>query len=1003
MSSPRSTGGAGYVFEWRVAAYYMVSMLRQGSGPGLGSAAVVTRVALQQRHNGFHLDDMVVTSKRGNRAGSLSIQARSRVVFGNNPGFQDVIKAAWREFGKHSFRKERDLLGIACDNASITGRTGRDVTELLEWAGSQGSDGFYRMVSGFKAKKKVLRVFETALKKAAGRVVSRRTVHDFLCHLRVLGFDFADGNGRDDRECVDGALSITGGQDRSRAQALLNAVYRGVEEWERTGGEVTRSTLIERVRGEVGFAIPALFLGQPSMPELARRQVRNKLAAEKMSRKYIPNVFIETTGVKDDARLFCHPSLFLQQQEDVIRRFDLRSINSFLTEVELPGVRVNLPTRRVASGRFESLSRDCSVLRSGLDDLARALAGLSHDQIDATRSAVPEHLGEIFDQKSSSVGQTAHSAVDWKIPALTARLEIAEARVFAVVSRAGQGKTNFVCDLAERFLLPHRIPCVLLTGRDFRGVPSGQFCTHFARIVSASGTCEADEVLEEMEQEASRLGVPGVIVLDAINESDGIAAFSAELEHFIEKCLCHAHLRVMFTCRSEFYDERFGNLSKSSFVSQMVIQRDIHRRMDERHRARLLPAYLDFFKIRPTWIAPSVQKALMEDVLLLRFFCEAYGDPGAAKPRTIPEVGSLRKDTVFRMYLDRKLGAVAGRSKLRSIVGRRSPYERQLLKTIEWMLGHDQYSAVPVGAYGEADWEGLTELVDEDLLLRKDLASTEVVLPVLGEQLSFTFDEFRDFLLAGYLLDVVRPKDAREFVRLVTKLTHADCTASEGVSHYLFLMTRRPGYEAALRVVRSLPWYDRAFGQHVFELEGAELSRDDLDRIREICLRGDPRTPDVVVSLVLRWDTSVHQRASIETLFDVFDAMTPDQFRSVTTTVFRDERYSLGRRYYPITRLADHLRRLLLADGKEWYEGRVSLARLLLYLWNVPDAEYGYPARSLMGEFASKHRRLARALIEDHLAQRRKGCSGPDIDRVRFEGRGDEETPPASAAGALQD
>ena len=57
-------------------------------------------------------------------------------------------------------------------------------------------------------------------------------------------------------------------------------------------------------------------------------------------------------------------------------------------------------------------------------------------------------------------------AIPYYLKDIEEELQLAEKRVFLLTGRAGQGKTNLLCDLVENFLLKHEIPCAFLSARE---------------------------------------------------------------------------------------------------------------------------------------------------------------------------------------------------------------------------------------------------------------------------------------------------------------------------------------------------------------------------------------------------------------------------------------------------------------------------------------------------------------------------------------------------------
>ena len=94
LTSPLSTGGAGVVFEYRVAAI-MFSRLLRGAHIPVGIQLPVARVALQQRNEGYPFDDIVAYAGSRDDGPRIQIQVkRSLKVTGQNAEFVKVMEAA---------------------------------------------------------------------------------------------------------------------------------------------------------------------------------------------------------------------------------------------------------------------------------------------------------------------------------------------------------------------------------------------------------------------------------------------------------------------------------------------------------------------------------------------------------------------------------------------------------------------------------------------------------------------------------------------------------------------------------------------------------------------------------------------------------------------------------------------------------------------------------------------------------------------------------------------
>ncbi len=73
MTGPYGTGGGGFRFEDRVAAYYLVSILTETASRGLvGEFAVAVRT--QRAALGEPLDDLIIDGRVGSNETRLSLQ-----------------------------------------------------------------------------------------------------------------------------------------------------------------------------------------------------------------------------------------------------------------------------------------------------------------------------------------------------------------------------------------------------------------------------------------------------------------------------------------------------------------------------------------------------------------------------------------------------------------------------------------------------------------------------------------------------------------------------------------------------------------------------------------------------------------------------------------------------------------------------------------------------------------------------------------------------------------
>lgn len=971
--SPFSTGGGGVRFELLVASYYLIKLLRQKVARGMPKG-IVQEVRLQQRNRDCPVDDIVVACKSATGSRTLYLQVKHSITFSKNAEFTEVVQQAWRQTSGPKFRPNQDAVGLAigevCNNATVR----KHVRDVLEWSRtSANAEAFYAKIRKFHIKKRVVDAFEEGIRAAVGNKPKHEEVLALLKHFVVVSFDFDSRAGRDKVDSRNWLIASVATHDSRDAGSLGAILYEMAAEYATRAGEITRDALATRISANATFAVPVLQRAGQAISELLLTRLRNRLASEKNSKKYIPEVFVEIGDIKDRARLFCHPTLFLRKLAKDIERLDLYDLNRFLRKVGLDALAIDIPDEGL-SWTYKAIDQDVAVLRAVLEALTASLVDLKRQGLARLARRVPNDKKHVLNEVAWRIRQTAHFLIDYEIKDLLKDVDAATARVFAVVSRAGQGKTNFVCDLAENCLVRRKIPCAYFTGKELSTVGRGQLQSFIARSIYGDrcpGTI--DDLLSDIEDEARRRGTAGVILIDAINEHSDLSVFAQEIEDFVETCSGYPSIRVILTCRSEYFDVRFGNLLKSSFADQMIVEREIHQHMGEEHCRRLVDGYFRFFKISRPLMSDPVLRQFQEDPFLLRMFCEAYGDPAASRKRSMKPLRHIRLQALFTQYFDHKFGTLKSRALVKTgvLLGNRHPYQALLRTIIAWMVEQDTFSNIPIAIFSEDQLPALGDLVDEDILVRRDLFSESV----LGaeEVLNFTFDACRDFLLSDSLLNVLLPRDRARFEALAAQLTQPGKTVAEGLQEYLFYASRHLHDKAAITFIEKQPWYETVFLNCVFDLDETEITERDADRLKETCVEGHYMAPEIACHLLVRYDTKQFLHANIRTLFEVFDSLDDKAFATFCNKAFGAPQYGMGGGRYPMDRLAEHVRPLLLSSGNEWCRAYAELGRVMLYLWNVPGRHYSCPACNLFGEFAKSHPIVASRLKKEHAARRRRG------------------------------
>jgi hypothetical protein len=973
LVSPFAAGGGGVRFELLVAVYYLIQLMRHEIARGIKDG-IVQEVHLQQRNIGNPIDDIIIDCRNGKKQNRLFIQVKHKITFTKNHDFIEVIKQSWNQITSTNFNSECDTVCLAigeiCNNTIVK----QHVQDILNWAKtSSNPTNFYKKVTGFKQKLKVYKAFEEAMKDALNQNPTKEELYKLLKHFVIVPFDFDSSSGRDTVNCKNLLLESVEKRNLHHARSLFTILYEMASEYATRAGDITLATLSQRISANATFSVPILQRVGREISVVLNRRIQNRISAERNSKKYIPKVFIEVGVVKDHARLFCLPCLFLKKLANKIINIDLFTINRLMTYSGLKPLKINCNITKI-KGTFESVETDTNYLAKRLQTLRTSLLDLKNKNQLSVMTRIPKSKQHIYNENRYIINEIAHSLAEWKIEPLIKEVENARSRVFAIVSRAGQGKTNFMCDFIENCITKHKIPSIFFTGKELGIANKGQLPNYIARSVygdSAAGSLES--LLTDIEEEARLKGTAGLIAIDAINEHPDLQSFSQELEALIEKCMEYPHIRVMFTCRSEYFMARFGNLMNSSFSDRIVVEKEIQEQMESEHRKRLVLGYFKYYKIPYSSISENVFKQLSEDTFLLRVFCEAYGDPMAQSVLLIGRINHIRREALFREYFNRKLQSLKSSATIKTgfLLGTKNLYQKVLREIVEWMLQKRTFSDVPMSIFTQGKLTHLSQLLDEDILIRRDLTSNSILAS--EEVINFTFDAFRDFLLSDYLLNIVFTQDAQKFHKLLNELTNEQCTVAEGLQVYLFYASRHMSDSQATKTIMKYSWYDEIFLHNVFDLEGDKHTDEDASKLLQKCLSGDSMTPYIACNLIVNFDSERFPHVNINLLFDIFDKMSENDFNDLCVRAFSVACIGYPGGLYSIDKLTKDIRSVIMSKSNRWNPVFTNLARLLLYLWNAKDAYYNHPACVLFDDFSAEHPRIAKHLKEEHIIMKRKG------------------------------
>ena len=632
-----------------------------------------------------------------------------------------------------------------------------------------------------------------------------------------------------------------------------------------------RDLLAQSVVGEEWIDVRALLDGQ------AIAQVNR----EKETGKYIPDVFVETTSTKALSRVFWHPHLFFGEIIDSFARCRLPSWNKFFARCGLPLLqRIDAEKFRssVALTDLVSAARQLEQELLELTAAANLLYGIRHG--DPPPYPISPEKRDFYDQNVWHLPDVARAAREWAQDQIQ-KLKAVRSRVFIVTGKAGQGKTNLVCDFVERFAVPHKVPCAYFTGLQL-GRISGDLGDHIQRTLFQGKTPTFGAAAKVLSDYAAERKQPFVFVFEGINEHSRIAHFSGELEELVNESLKFPNIRFYFTCREEYFIQRFGNLLRSSFKNQLIHVEPRQRYLGDLDRDRLLEGYFKYFEVDSNKVNEQAQRFLKDDTLLLRFFCEAYGERGQSADYQMPYIPHIHRAQIFDLYLAKKLKDAVD-TKNRTVqqplpVGSKTELLAVIRRVIGYMITNRRFTDIPFSEVPAAMHSDLWFLLGEEILLRRDLATdNEISLAASAEVLNFVYDEFRDFLIAKYLVENFNPEAPDSFAAFVSAGEAGAVQISEGIKRFLFYTSRQPERLEFWEYYSRQPAYDEVFVPEIFFVAKEHLNANDAVRVRAVMEKADHNSTKVAEFLLWRGPRDffpfLNLDLLIETLADGDDAL----------------------------------------------------------------------------------------------------------------------------------
>lgn len=381
---------------------------------------------------------------------------------------------------------------------------------------------------------------------------------------------------------------------------------------------------------------------------------------------------------------------------------------------------------------------------------------------------------------------------------------------------AGQGKTNFICDLIENQFRVFSIPAIFIPARSLNDHHSpNRILSYINNNRYAPDAHNIHVLLSFLNDIAEEFQKPFLIAIDGINEVGDLEGFAAELRVFLDALCQYDFVKIILTCRNEFFDHKFSDVFNFALSEHMYRVKNLQTEMSDENKSRLLEAYFKHFNIKGK-LSESATKFLENDLILLRIFSEIH------EGTNVGFVSSIYKGDIFEQYLMKTVEKFPVRSRQKVL--------KTIFKICAEMLLNESFTQISVENFDDAERQIIEVLIGEDIILRREVPPNGLMSMGI-ENISFTYDELRDFLLAFYTVTELSTHQ-QELNSLFGKISM--WSIYEGFFRYVYILARKQKNDYVLILCESSSDFKKHYVNNLSLLSADIQTPGDVDRIKII-------------------------------------------------------------------------------------------------------------------------------------------------------------------------
>ena len=542
----------------------------------------------------------------------------------------------------------------------------------------------------------------------------------------------------------------------------------------------------------------------------------------KKSKKYIPEVYIESNNIKDKIRYFSEPDLFLERLLDSFKNIDCTYLNSNLLKANLKTLNFK-EVDKLEKYNEKTLKEKCFYLNEYIKETKKYIKKIS------LKEEIETNFENIDKKNYDYLKYKLRSNLEWKLDNYLEILELLNSKVLLILDNAGRGKTTLLCDIVENMFLKKQQICIFISAYK---ILNGDIIQTLRDEFFQDFCSNENEFFVKLDYIGRKTGKNIIFIIDGLNESDNLREFSIKLNRFIEKIQSYEYLKVIMSCRKEYFEERFKELVILKNEKQICCIDKTFNIDNDDLSGECLKKYFKFFNIKILSIDIETKEKLLENPLLLRFFCEAYSD------KQLNEIKNLYKYDLFQKYTEKKYEKIKEYNKTEEDLNR-------IFDTIsKYMLDNNEFTQVPLNII--TDEEFIKQIIYEDIIFKDGLVEKITRTRKVIEVVSFTFDEYRDYNLAWYMLENYSDENILEKVNELK-----ETSVIEGVSRYIYNIAKN-NENKLLKKIEKEKWTIEPFLEYIFGVEDSDVKETDLEKLESIFNLTPRYNYKIFISLIKR-------------------------------------------------------------------------------------------------------------------------------------------------------